>query len=131
MCLQRTCERASYVTKELGLEERFGHTRAVDSHVRATRAFAGVMNGASEDALARPRFPGEQHRRIDCGSSPTKHAHALGLGTRAEDSIECIQTDFLLLVMAEDDRTKRALEWRHGTFGAGEPGGWGAWGLGC
>src|SRR5262245_20884559 len=92
MRLQRTGEGTSHMTKELGLEERLGDTRAIHSHVRAAGTVAGIMDGARQDALARPRFPGEQHSRVDGGSPPAKRAHGLGLLTRAEDSIERIQT---------------------------------------
>src|SRR5262245_10995998 len=80
MRLQRTREGTSHMTKELGFEERFGDTRAVHSHVRAAGTVAGIMDSARQDALARARFPGEQHGRVHGSSPPAKRAHGLGLG---------------------------------------------------
>jgi hypothetical protein len=63
--LTRAGEGARFVPEEFGCDERFGNGREIDGHHRARRTARPAMERTGHQFLARARFAGEQHRRVD------------------------------------------------------------------
>ena len=52
----RATERALFMSKQLGFEQRFGNCRAINGNERLIGCRAGVMNPAGKKLFARPGF---------------------------------------------------------------------------
>jgi hypothetical protein len=57
-------EAAAHVAKELRLEQRVGHPRAIDHHERGAAAMTSLVHEASDNFLADTALAGDEHLRI-------------------------------------------------------------------
>ena len=60
----RPCERALLVPEQFGLQQGFIEGRTVDGDERLAFPGTGLLNGAGDPFLARPRLPGNQDGRL-------------------------------------------------------------------
>jgi hypothetical protein len=84
--LRRARERAAGVSEELGLQQRFGHSSAVDREERPGRSRRFIVDEPRQALLAGPAFARDEDRRVDLRDPPGQIERSKHRGTRSDET---------------------------------------------